>query len=373
MLRVSGLTKIYANRYDSQTGGVREMSFDLPPGTFFTLLGPSGCGKTTTLRCIAGLERPDAGTIAVGDRVLFDGARGIAVPMHRRGIGMVFQSYAIWPHMTVFENIAFPLRVAKDRRHSRQEMAAMVEEALTTVGLSGYGERPATRLSGGQQQRVALARALVHRPQLLLLDEPLSNLDAALREDMRAELRRLQQQIGITTIYVTHDQSEALAMSDLIAVMDRGRVVQLDDPQAIYFRPATEFVASFIGAANLLAGTCLATVEPGGVGEFRLSGGAIIPCRFPAGSTAGAAISASVRPESIEIGPEGAMSTAIPGTLHGTVRAASFLGGNIRYDVQAGDQELRVTGAATGMLLPGTPVRLTFPPDAVVPVATPRD
>ena len=166
--------------------------------------------------------------------------RGIAVPMNQRGIGMVFQSYAIWPHMTVFENIAFPLRVSKDAPlPARGNPHRWSDEALATVGLAGYGDRPATRLSGGQQQRVALARAIVHQPQLLLLDEPLSNLDASLREEMRAELRRLQQQIGITTIYVTHDQAEALAMSDLIAVMDQGRIVQMDEPRAIYFRPAT--------------------------------------------------------------------------------------------------------------------------------------
>jgi iron(III) transport system ATP-binding protein len=271
--------------------------------------------------------------------------------------------------MTVFENIAFPLRVAKDRRYSRAEIATMVDEALATVGLSGYGERPATRLSGGQQQRVALARALVHRPQLLLLDEPLSNLDASLREDMRAELRRLQQQIGITTIYVTHDQSEALAMSDLIAVMDRGNVVQLDEPQAIYFRPSTEFVASFIGAANLLSGTSPTVVKPGDIGRLRLSGGELIPCLFPAGSAAGAAITASARPESIEIAAGEASPAAASGGLQGTIRAASFLGGSIRYDIQTGDQELRVTGPATGMLSPGTAVQLTFPPSALVSVA----
>src|SRR5580692_4196595 len=246
MLTVRGLTKIYANRYDAQAGGVRDVSFDLPTGTFFTLLGPSGCGKTTTLRCIAGLERPDAGAITVEGTTLFDATRAIAVPMNLRGIGMVFQSYAIWPHMTVFENIAFPLRVAKGVRHTREEIHALVDRALATVGLGGYGDRPATRLSGGQQQRVALARAIVHRPRLLLLDEPLSNLDASLREEMRAELRRLQQQIGVTTVYVTHDQGEALAMSDLIAVMERGRIVQFDEPRTLYFRPANEFVASFI-------------------------------------------------------------------------------------------------------------------------------
>src|ERR1039457_4380892 len=202
MLSVGGLTKIYGDTTGAGAGGVRDFSFELPPGTFFTLLGPSGCGKTTTLRCIAGLERPDAGVIRVGDITLHDSETGTSVPMNRRGIGMVFQSYAIWPHMTVFENIAFPLRVAKDRRYGRDEIRELVDEALGTVGLDGYGGRQATRLSGGQQQRVALARAIVHRPQLLLLDEPLSNLDASLREEMRVELRRLQKQIGVTTIYV---------------------------------------------------------------------------------------------------------------------------------------------------------------------------
>src|SRR4051794_2010449 len=306
MLTVRGLTKIYANRYDTHAGGVRDIDFTLPPGTFFTLLGPSGCGKTTTLRCVAGLERPDAGLITLGERVLFDGARNIAVPMNQRGIGMVFQSYAIWPHMTVFENIAFPLRVSKQRRYPREEIRKLVDQALSTVGLGGYGDRPATRLSGGQQQRVALARAIVHHPQLLLLDEPLSNLDASLREEMRAELRRLQQQIGITAIYVTHDQAEALAMSDVIAVMDHGRIVQFGEPRAIYFRPESEFVASFIGAANLLAGVAVATVAPGAVGRLRLDDGSEIGCMFPTGCNAGQPATASVRPESIAIAPSGA-------------------------------------------------------------------
>ncbi len=279
MLTVRGLTKIYANRYDALAGGVRDIDFALPPGTFFTLLGPSGCGKTTTLRCVAGLERPDAGAITLGERVLYDSERKVAVPMNQRGIGMVFQSYAIWPHMTVFENIAFPLRVAKDRRYPREEIRRLVDQALATVGLAGYGDRPATRLSGGQQQRVALARAIVHRPQLLLLDEPLSNLDASLREEMRAELRRLQQQIGITAIYVTHDQAEALAMSDLVAVMDHGRIVQFGEPRAIYFRPENEFVASFIGAANLLAGVTVAMVSAGDIGVLRMDDGGEVALR----------------------------------------------------------------------------------------------
>jgi iron(III) transport system ATP-binding protein len=366
MLNVHELTKIYANRFDAQAGGIRDVSFTLPAGTFFTLLGPSGCGKTTTLRCVAGLERPDAGTVAVGERLLLDAASGVSVPMNHRGIGMVFQSYAIWPHMTVFENVAFPLRVAKRRRLAREEIRRAVEEALATVGLAGYGERPATRLSGGQQQRVALARAIVHRPQLLLLDEPLSNLDASLREEMRIELRRLQQQIGVTTIYVTHDQTEALSMSDLVAVMDRGRIVQLDAPREVYFRPANAFVAGFIGAANLLPGLSAAAVAPGGIGTLVLDGGARMACMFPAGAAPGQAAHASLRPESITIAPN---SPAGANTLGGEVTGASFLGAGVRYDVRVGTLLLRVMAPADTAFTPGTPVQLAFAPNAAIAVA----
>ena len=365
MLSVRGLTKIYANRYDAQAGGVRDANFELPTGTFFTLLGPSGCGKTTTLRCVAGLERPDSGRIAVADRVLFDSDKDVAVPMNQRGIGMVFQSYAIWPHMTVFENIAFPLRVAKDRRYPREDIRKMVDEALATVGLGGYGDRPATRLSGGQQQRVALARAIVHRPQLLLLDEPLSNLDAALREEMRAELRRLQQQIGVTTIYVTHDQGEALAMSDRIAVMEHGRIVQMDEPRVIYFRPANEFVASFIGAANLLQGVTAASAEPNATASVRLDDGTAIACLFPAGSAAERKTTIAVRPESIRI----ATGTMQDGNiLRGRVSAASFLGGSARYDVDVGGRIIRVVGGAEIVIPAGADVSLSFAADAAIAV-----
>jgi iron(III) transport system ATP-binding protein len=368
MLSVRGLTKIYANRYDTQAGGVRDISIELPTGTFFTLLGPSGCGKTTLLRCIAGLERPDAGRIAVADRVLFDSATGTAVPMNQRGIGMVFQSYAIWPHMTVFENVAFPLRVAKGRRPAREELRKLVDQALTTVGLAHYGERPATRLSGGQQQRVALARAIVHRPQLLLLDEPLSNLDASLREEMRVELRRLQQQIGVTTIYVTHDQGEALAMSDRIAVMEHGRIVQEDEPRAVYFRPANEFVASFIGAANLLSGVCTRTVTAGEVGSMRLPDGEEIDCVFPGGIAAGRDATVSVRPESIMLAAGGAVPADGANRLTGTVSAASFQGGSVRYDIMVAERMVRVVGPAESVFPPGTEVQLLFAASAAVSV-----
>ena len=251
MLEIERLTKIFANTTDTIAGGIRNASFTLEDGTFFTLLGPSGCGKTTTLRCLAGLETPDEGRVAVQGHVLFDSAAGVNVPMNRREVGMVFQSYAIWPHMTVAENVAFPLTVSKDRRYSRSEVEQLVDEALRTVDLAGFQSRPATRLSGGQQQRVALARSIVKTPRLLLLDEPLSNLDAQLREEMRVELKRLQRQIGITTVYVTHDQAEALTLSDQIAVIDHANVIQIGTPREIYFRPANDFVAKFVGSTNL--------------------------------------------------------------------------------------------------------------------------
>jgi iron(III) transport system ATP-binding protein len=366
MLSVRGLTKIYGDRSDSKAGGVRDFSFELPPGTFFTLLGPSGCGKTTTLRCIAGLERPDAGQIQVGNITLHDSTTGTSVPMNRRGIGMVFQSYAIWPHMTVFENVAFPLRVAKERRFGREEIRTLVDEALGTVGLGGYADRPATRLSGGQQQRVALARAIVHKPRLLLLDEPLSNLDASLREEMRIELRRLQQQIGLTTVYVTHDQAEALAMSDLIAVMEQGRVAQMDEPRAIYFRPVNVFVARFIGAANLLQGVCEATVGSGDRGWVLLDDGTRIGCIFPAGGVAGRAVTVSMRPESFTISTR--QDPVAPNTLAGTIVAGSFLGGSARYDVQVNQRTLRVSAPSDQIFANGSVVSLTFSLDSAVVV-----
>ena len=369
MLEVKSLTKIFTNTYDGMAGGIRDAGFELPTGTFFTLLGPSGCGKTTTLRCIAGLERPDSGYVGIDGRVLFDGARGISVPMNLRHIGMVFQSYAIWPHMTVFENVAFPLRVSKQRKYASDEIRGLVEEALETVELGGYGERPATKLSGGQQQRVALARAIVGHPKLLLLDEPLSNLDAALRDEMRTELKRLQRQIGITTVYVTHDQAEALAMSDRIAVIDHGRIVHLAGPRDIYFRPANEFVARFIGSTNLFVGVIESAAVAEALGVVRLPDGARIQCVFPAGGAAGTETAVSVRPEAITLSPAGEAAPDGHDCLGGTVRAASFLGNTIRYEVEVGGETVKVMTAPETMLDAGASVRLSFPPGAAVAVA----
>ena len=227
----------------------------MPEGQLFTLLGPSGCGKTTTLRSIAGLERPRAGEISVNDAVVYSSAKGVFVPPNRRGFGMVFQSYAIWPHMNVFENAAFPLEVGDATRTRGEEIRDKVMRVLTAVQLDHLADREATKLSGGQQQRLALARALVMEPALLLLDEPLSNLDAKLREKMRFELKRLQRELRITTVYVTHDQSEALALSHEIAVMNEGRIQQIGTPREIYERPASQFVADFVGTTNFIDGT----------------------------------------------------------------------------------------------------------------------
>jgi len=230
---------------------VSPVSFTAPAGKQLTLLGPSGCGKTTTLRAIAGLERPASGRIRIGDRVVFDGAAGINIPAEQRGLSMVFQSYAIWPHMTVFDNVAYGLRV---RSKSAAEVKERVGHALHLIQMTAFSQRSASQLSGGQQQRVALARACAFSPSVLLFDEPLSNLDAKLRGDMRIELRELQNRLGVTSLYVTHDLEEALAMSDTILVMRSGDIEQVGTPGEIYNFPRTEFVADFVGSANLIRG-----------------------------------------------------------------------------------------------------------------------
>jgi iron(III) transport system ATP-binding protein len=267
VLRVEGLYTEYPNEKGEIVKAAQDVTFEVPEGQLFTLLGPSGCGKTTTLRSIAGLEKPRLGEIAVKDRVVYSSAKGIFVTPNRRGFGMVFQSYAIWPHMNVFENTAFPLQVG-DRRYSRNEIRDKVMRVLKAVQLDHLADREATKLSGGQQQRLALGRALVMEPQLLLLDEPLSNLDAKLREKMRFELKRLQRELRITTVYVTHDQSEALALSHEIAVMNEGRIQQVGSPRDVYERPVNAFVADFVGSTNFLDGSVLG--PEGGDGRYRV-------------------------------------------------------------------------------------------------------
>ena len=245
--------------YPAQSGGaavqaLKSVSMSVEQGDIFTLLGPSGCGKTTMLQCIAGLEIPDAGRIVIGPQTVYSSEERIQVSANERGLGMVFQSYAIWPHMSVAENVAFPL-LQRGRNPGREQVAQRVDDALAMVELAGYGHRSATQLSGGQQQRVALARALVHKPRLLLLDEPLSNLDAKLRDTMRVELRQLIKSIGITAIFVTHDQIEAMGISDKVALMRAGKVVQVGTSRDIYLNPRTAFAADFMGSGNLISCT----------------------------------------------------------------------------------------------------------------------
>jgi len=246
VLRLEAVSKLFG-----ATRAVDRVSLEVERGHVFTLLGPSGCGKTTTLRMIAGLERPDEGRITFGHATIADAERRVFVPPHKRNLGMVFQSYAIWPHMTVFDNVAYPLRL---RGLPKREIANRVDRVLALVGIQEFAQRPAPDLSGGQQQRVALSRALVYEPDLLLLDEPFSNLDARLRVQMRVEVRLLQQRLGITVVFVTHDQVEALSMSDRIAVLNRGRLEQVGVPSELYDRPASPFVRDFLGQTIRLPG-----------------------------------------------------------------------------------------------------------------------
>ena len=297
-----------AKRY-GQTRALDGVSLAVAPGEFFTLLGPSGCGKTTTLRSVAGFVTPDAGEVAI------DGAVVTRVPPHRRNVGMVFQHYALFPHRTVAQNVGFGLRM---QRVDRAEIARRVAEAMALVQLPGYGERYPRQLSGGEQQRVALARALVTRPAVLLLDEPLGALDKKLRDHMKIELKRLQREVGITTIFVTHDQEEALTMSDRIAVMHRGRVEQVAPPRGLYETPATAFVAGFIGNINLLAGRATGpnAVDCGGV-KLAAMGAA----------SAGAAVSIALRPERVRLEPAEPMDTVLAMTVGHVV----YQGETVRY------------------------------------------
>jgi iron(III) transport system ATP-binding protein len=361
-LDVSLLSKTFPNTGEGPAGGVQGANFALASGTFFTLLGPSGCGKTTTLRCIAGLERPDSGVIRLGDRVFFDHSSGTNVPLNLRNIGMVFQSYAIWPHMTVFENVAFPLRVAKDRRYDRGEIDRRVDDALESVELLALKSRSATRLSGGQQQRVALARAIVRKPRLLLLDEPLSNLDAALREEMRKELKRLQAQIGVTTVYVTHDQAEALEMSDRIAVMQQGRIVQLASPKDIYRNPGNAFVAGFIGSTNWLKGIARGA-GPDTVVNLNNSPSSI-RCMQRNAELEGRDVLVSIRPEKITLRDVRSIVPDRTNRLTGRISFAGFSGGSMRYQVSSNELQLQAYGSPDRMWNEGDEVCIDFATDA---------
>ncbi|MDT0423698.1 MULTISPECIES: ABC transporter ATP-binding protein [Streptomyces] len=346
---------------------VDDIDFTVEDGELFTLLGPSGCGKTTTLRSVAGLERPTHGRVTLGERVIFDAERGVNVRANKRGLGMVFQSYAIWPHMTVFKNVSFPLDVMpRVKRPAKEEIARRVHEVLDVIELGQYARRPATNLSGGQQQRLALARALVTQPDLMLLDEPLSNLDAKLRESMRFELKRLQRELNLTAVYVTHDQAEALVMSNRIAVMNNGRIEQVGKPRDIYTRPATRFVAEFIGSSNFLEGKV--TEVSGEEVTVETPHGPLVARECPRRPAVGDAVLLSIRPESLDIS-ERAPASAV-NSWRGRVHNRAFLGDSIDHITSVGETRLRSRSNPSVSIPPGTEVHLGVDPRNVtlVPV-----
>jgi iron(III) transport system ATP-binding protein len=352
-LEVRNLVKIFG-----KLTAVDNVSFKVEQGEVVTLLGPSGCGKTTTLRMVAGFEKPNAGEVEIAGRVVVATNRRINVPPERRDIGMVFQSYAIWPHMTVFENVAYPLTI---QRKSKAEIKKRVADVLKIVGLQGLEDRPAPKLSGGQQQRVAFARALVNEPKVMLLDEPLSNLDAKLREQMRFEIKALQRRVNITTIYVTHDQGEALAISDQIAVMHAGKLIEVGSPHQLYSRPKRRFTATFLGLTNLIEGR---VVEVGGDSQpGRIETNKGIFSFIPASGVAkGQPAILSIRPEHIEVMKQKPQVTQ--NVVEGTVKEAIFMGDAYHCQIAVGDTLLRVHTHPFLSMSPGDKVYLHLDPQS---------
>jgi len=335
-VRIENVTK----RFD-EVVAVDDLTLEVESGKFYALLGPSGCGKTTTLRMIGGFEEPTEGTIYLGERPV------TGLPPHKRDVNTVFQSYALFPHLTIFENVAFGLR---RRRIRGAQLNGQVEEMLGTVGLAGYGNRKPRQLSGGQQQRVALARALVNVPRVLLLDEPLGALDLKLRKEMQLELKLIQHDMGLTFVHVTHDQEEAMTMADVIVVMNGGRIEQLGEPAELYERPATEFVANFLGVSNLLPGT----VENGGV---RLEDGVMLHVaeRILNGRTG--PVSVGIRPEKLRIGP-GEVNT-----LSGEIVERAYVGVSTQYVVKTSVGQVSVYVQGAGPHAAGEQLQLSFRPD----------
>lgn len=354
MLEITSLTKTFPDGADV-VRAIDDFSLNVADGEWVTLLGPSGCGKTTTLRCVAGLETADSGHIRIGDTVAFSGAEGIAEPPNRRPISMVFQSYAIWPHLSVAKNVAFPLETGKPL--PKQEIAQRVQEVLRVVGIDKMAGRDATRLSGGQQQRVALARAIVRQSELLLLDEPLSNLDAKLRLEMRSELRSLRERIGMSTLHVTHDQEEALSLADRVVLLRAGRVVEAGAPTDLYHRPRQAFTAEFLGRAELWDADEVARESDGvtirtALGSFRAGIAGDDPIAIP---------QLMIRPEHIRM--HRADEPGVANGLEGRVVSRMFTGRRFEYVVDSRGVEIRVDRPSTDTWQPGDVVVLELPPE----------
>jgi iron(III) transport system ATP-binding protein len=327
----------------------------IPANQIFTLLGPSGCGKTTLLRCIVGLETPDSGEIAIGEEIVWSREKNIFVPPEKRGLSMVFQTYAIWPHMNVFDNVAYPLQT---RKEPKEDIKRKVERTLRFVQLEGFENRPATKLSGGQQQRVALARALVAEPKVILFDEPLSNLDAKLREETRKELRSFLTELKITAVYVTHDRIEALSLSDAVAVMKHGRIVEIGTPKKIYFDSDHRFVADFIGRANLIDGKVTAvedsyTIIDSGIGT--------IACQKCPDLSPGNAVTLCIRPEFIKL-VEGDIGDG-RNIFWGRVESLVFVGEAYEGEISITDTRLITRIQPTANVKEGDEIALSFDPD----------
>lgn len=359
MLSVANLSKTYTSEHRTHQA-VRGVSFQTRKGEFYTLLGPSGCGKSTTLRCIAGLEKPEQGEIRIGEKAVFSAAQRIFVPSHKRNIGMVFQSYAIWPHMSVLDNVAFPL-VSGDRKLTRREINDRVMNALSLVKLEELASQPAPLLSGGQQQRVALARALAHEPEVLLLDEPLSNLDAKLREEMRLQIRMLARRLDVTTIYVTHDQLEALQMSDRIAVMHDGRIVEEGTPKQIYLSPRAAYTAGFVGRVNFFEGSVKASESEDATVNVETPIG-VLACHVAQGPShsEGEKVLVAVRPEGISLSMERPAQRL--NVIRGVLEASMFAGDTQDCIVRVGRQEIQVKADPLTDLPASASVYLHLPP-----------
>jgi spermidine/putrescine transport system ATP-binding protein len=345
------------SKFFGDVAAVDDLSLDIAEGEFFSMLGPSGCGKTTTLRMIGGFEDPSTGTVYLGGRDVTD------LPPYRRDVNTVFQSYALFPHLNVFENVAFGMR---RKKVDKGDIERRVRESMRLVDLEGFEERKPSQMSGGQQQRVALARALVNRPKVLLLDEPLGALDLKLRKQMQLELKRIQEEVGITFIYVTHDQEEAMTMSNRFAVMRHGKIEQIGPPEAVYESPATEFVAGFLGASNLLDGELDET--SGDVATVRLTSGRSI--RMPASkvpSDVDTEVKVGVRPEKISIDVDDGEPPADANWVSGLLRMSTYMGVSNQYKVEGpGGSELTVYVQNLGSdapLAPGRKVRLTWRPE----------
>lgn len=364
MFSIENLRKTFVAPGNVVVNAVDGISLAAAPGKLITLLGPSGCGKTTTLRCLAGLERPQAGRIVIANEVVCDTDRGIFVPPSERGIGMVFQSYAIWPHMNVLENVAYAL---EGRGLAKADMRMQAMQALDRVQMAHLADRPAPRLSGGQQQRVAIARALVGRPQALLFDEPLSNLDAKLRNEMRKELRRLQQQIGVTSLYVTHDQSEALAISDWIILMKDGAIVEHGRPTEIYRRPRHVFTAQFIGVTNLIPGVVESAAD--GLVAVSTRHGRMLGVDPSGALRAGAPAQVSIRPEALRAGPAPVHADRPNNELSGVLELAVFAGATVEAEVRANGETILCQLDFNATLAPGRGLTLHASSDETLVLA----